>query len=320
MTAVHREFLKSLTLSDLLNKSRDVVTIDPDTTVEKALFILADENILSLPIVDSKKGDGKVLGILNVTDLATVIAFQDTFKQFKDAPAKLEWVDENTFDKLLNTKILSTKAIDVVGLSSESKTIWEYTETEPLDTILEIFAKGVHRVIVHTKDKKLRYLSQSDVVIFLKKNLDKLGEIVTTPLDKAGLEGKVSDLITVSMYQTALIGFQKLYNHGWELSGIPVVDKTGDLVATLSASDLRGLNKGSFKYLLLPVLDFLRLQKGGIRPAITTQSHAEIGEIIRKFVYGHVHRIWIVKNHKITGVVSLSDILAKLSPVDYRGI
>jgi len=205
-----------------------------------------------------------------------------------------------------------------VGLSAESKTVWEYDESESLDNILEIFAKGVHRVVVHTKDKKIRYLSQSDVIAFLKDNLTKLGEIAETPLDKAGLEGKSEELITVSMYQSALVGFRKLYNHGWELAGIPIVDKTGDIVATLSASDLRGLNKDSFKNLLLPVLDYLRLVNGGLRPCISTQPHAEIGEVIRKLVYARVHRIWVVKNHKITGVVTLSDICAKLSPVDYR--
>eukprot|EP00456_Euglypha_rotunda_P071335 TRINITY_DN6367_c0_g1_i4.p1 TRINITY_DN6367_c0_g1~~TRINITY_DN6367_c0_g1_i4.p1 ORF type:complete len:127 (-),score=20.05 TRINITY_DN6367_c0_g1_i4:112-492(-) len=120
------------------------------------------------------------------------------------------------------------------------------------------------------------------------------------------------------MYQSALTGFQKLYNYGWELSGIPVVDKTGDIVATLSASDLRGLTKETFKNLLLPVLDFLRLVHGGSRPVISAQPESELGEVIRKFVFGRVHRAWIVKNHKILGVISLSDVLAKLSPVDYR--
>jgi len=120
MTSTHRKFLKSLTISDLL-KQRDVITVDPDTTVEEALSILAKEKILSLPIVDKKKGDGKILGILNITDLATAIALQDTFKQFKDMPAKLEEIGEDRFDELLNKKNFVGKSCRCCGTLSRIK-------------------------------------------------------------------------------------------------------------------------------------------------------------------------------------------------------
>jgi len=98
-----------------------------------------------------------------------------------------------------------------------------------------------------------------------------------------------------------------------------VVDKTGDVVATLSASDLRGLTKDTFKNLLLSVLDFLRLASGGLRMTLTTQPQAELGDVIRKLAWSRAHRLWIVKNHKILGVVTLSDIMAKFSPFDFKG-
>jgi hypothetical protein len=40
---------------------------------------------------------------------------------------------------------------------------------------------------------------------------------------------------------------------------VPVVSDDGTVVATLSASDLRGLNSEMIKDLKLPVLDFLKV-------------------------------------------------------------
>jgi len=242
-------------------KSRDVVTIGIDATVETALQIMADEDILSIPIVDGEKK--AVVGTISVTDLTIAIAFQECFAQLEDEPRKIEDLNKEGFDKLLKTSVFSAKAVDFLGLSSESKRVWEYEAKEPVDTVLELFSKGVHRVLVRQEDGKLRILSQSDIVDYLKDNLAKFAEFADTPLNKTGLvdEKEKPKLVTVSMYQSALTGFHRVYNQGWELGGIPVVDKSGDIVTTLSASDLRGLNKNSFKTLLLPVLDFFTSSK-----------------------------------------------------------
>jgi len=214
--------------------------------------------------------------------------------------------------------VFTHKIKDFLGLGSESKTIWEYQDTEKLDTILEVFSKGVHRVLVHTKDGKLRMLSQSDVVAFLKQHLHDLGPIVEQTVENLGLVDQKAKIVTVSMYESALTGYQRMYNQGWDVPAIPVVDKTGDVVATLSTSDLRGLTKIYFPTLLLPVLDFLRQQRGGARTTIWTQPSSPLADVIHKAGWANVHRVWVIKSHKIVGVISLSDIICKFSPFDFK--
>jgi len=265
-----------------------------------------------------KKGDA-IVGILNITDLSTAIAFQGCFEKFKGAPQQLADIRKPDFEKLLKTSLFSAAAESLLGVSEEGKRVWEHPEDTPLDKILEIFSKGVHRTIVLTKAGKRRILSQSDVVNFLKDHSSELGDICEQPLNKLGLlqEAK-GELVKMTMYESALVGFQRLYNQGWEVLSLPILDKTGDIVATLSASELRGLNHENFGILLLPVLDFLREVTGGARPVIMARPSAPLGEVIRKVVFGRVHRVWIVENHKILGVVSLSDILCKFSPYDFK--
>jgi hypothetical protein len=326
----HRSFLKSLTLHDLIkDKTRDVVTIDKDATVEDALQLLSDENILSVPILQKTQGrvgphhtyyikGTKIVGVLSISDLCVAIAFQQCFAEFKDTPAKLSEVNKESFQKLLKTSIFNAKVSDFLGLTEESKHLWEYQDTEKLDTILEIFTKGVHRVLVHTKDGKLRNLSQSDVVAFLKKQSHLLGDVVNQDVAKLGLVDEKTKIQSVSMYEPAIVGFQRMWNQGWDIPALPVVDKTGDVVATLSASDLRGLTKPTFSSLLLPVLDFLQQQRGGARSTIYTQPSAPLVDVIHKVAWGHVHRIWVIKSHKLVGVISLSDIICKFSPFDFK--
>jgi len=314
-----RTYLKDLKLSDVLPaKGKDVITLDKDATVEQALATLRDHNILSVPLIDKKK-DNEIVGILNLTDLSTAIAFQSCFEKFKGEPQQLADIRKPEFEKLLKTDLFSSPASSLLGVSAEGKHVWEYPEDTPLDKILEIFSKGVHRTIVLTKAGKRRILSQSDVVAFLKDHASKLGDILEKPIDKLGLihESK-SDLIKMTMYESALVGFQRLYNQGWEIPALPIVDKTGDIVASLSASDLRGLTNESFGLLLLPVLDFLREVTGGARPVIIARTSSVLGEVVRKVVYGRVHRVWVVENYKIVGVVSLSDIICKFSPYDFK--
>jgi len=262
--------------------------------------------------------DIKIIGVLNITDLATAIAFQECFAQFKDKVAKIGEINREGYAKLLKTDLFTSKVSEVLGISAEGKTVWEYQDTEKLDTILEVFSKGVHRVLVHTKDGKLRMLSQSDVVNYLKHHLRDLGHIVEESVESLGLVDQKTKILTISMYESALVGYQRMYNMGWEFSALPVVDKTGDVVATLSTSDLRGLTKLYFPSLLLPVLDFVRQQRGGSRTTVWTQPSSPLSDVIHKVVWANVHRVWVIKNHKIFGVITLSDIICKFSPYDFK--
>lgn len=52
-----------------------------------------------------------------------------------------------------------------------------------------------------------------------------------------------------------------------EVTGLPVVNEEGHLVANISASDLRTIHRSTVKNILRPVLDFIAYSHGGSVPA-----------------------------------------------------
>jgi len=58
-------YLSGLTVKDVMVKAQDVVTIDPDTTIEEAARVMVENKIGGLPVLD----EGIVVGIITETDL-----------------------------------------------------------------------------------------------------------------------------------------------------------------------------------------------------------------------------------------------------------
>lgn len=311
-------FLKTLTLGDMVKKkTRPLISINKGSSVQEALDLMSKEKVLSLPVEDEK---GDILGVVNMTDLATAIAFQPCFEKFKQGPERLSGIRKAEFEGSIRTRLFETEIENMLGVTTEGKSLWAYPAAESLERVLELFSKGVHRVLVTMPDGTRRNLSQSDVLMYLKENLRSLGDIVDQEIKDMGLVRK-GELATVSMYDSALCAFQAMYAHGKEYGGVPIVDKTGDIVATISNSDMRGLNKDSLGLLLLPVLDYLRIATGGARPVVQASPSSTLKEVMYKAVYARVHRVWVVEQKdsktKVTGVVTLSDILTKFSPYDF---
>jgi acetoin utilization protein AcuB len=68
-------YLSALTVSDVMIKTRDVVTTDLDTTIEDAARVMVERKVGSLPVLE----DGVVVGMLTKTDmLATLMEMMAT--------------------------------------------------------------------------------------------------------------------------------------------------------------------------------------------------------------------------------------------------
>ena len=77
-----RAFLNSIKLREIM--SPGVVTITPNTTVQEAAEIMADEKIGCLPIID----DNKLVGMLTETDLLHFIADKGRAGRPGNSPSK----------------------------------------------------------------------------------------------------------------------------------------------------------------------------------------------------------------------------------------
>jgi CBS domain-containing protein len=117
------------------------------------------------------------------------------------------------------------------------------------------------------------------------------------------------------------------------ISGVPVVDKLGRCVGVLSASDfVHGMGREQRSVPACAVAPASYGASPGINPdavadgtvgdymtrgAITVEENVRLGELARRMIDVHIHRLIVVDAHaKPVGIVSTTDILAAVVKCD----
>ena len=93
---------------------------------------------------------------------------------------------------------------------------------------------------------------------------------------------------------------------------LPVLNEKGEIVATLSSSDLKELTPQKLQTVLFQPLEFLQAIHGGVKPAkpITCYQTDILQDVMLKALTAKVHRVWIVDSaEKPLGVLSYSDMI-----------
>ena len=324
-----KQFLSTYVAGHLVNKKQPVVSISEKSTIKSTLSLLKEKKILSLPVAHSapKKGELPFIGIVNVWDIVTVTCFQGVFDQYDDEKLDIDILNDPIFSDALSLAVFDKPISDIVGsVSEEGKTLWVYDWDETLDKLLEAFSKGVHRVLIRGlpdegpahESAEYRFLSQTDVIRFLYEQRENFSDFLSLSLSSLGLISK-TPIIACSTDSSALTAFRKITLH--DISALPIVDPHGKLVSTLSASDVRGLDETSFKYTLLSVMEFLekvRGEKAMLNNFVARESDSLLS-VIQTTVQKKVHRVWVVNEaDEPVGSVSLTDIICKFSPNDYK--
>jgi CBS domain-containing protein len=331
--SIYSDFVSKQTIENLENyyigqTPSPVITVKSSDTVDAVLKVLREKSISSVPVVDEKKtetGNGTpYVAVVNATDLLTAFAFQPVFNTY-DTETKLSELKEDTLKQVTEQqkKVLSASVSDYTGLSLESKRIWTFTEKDSLNKLFDAFSAGVHRVLVShaTRDKSYwTFVSQTDVLSYLKAQSypreSKIHYVFLESLSslKLGTASTDSKVFTLGAKETAIAGFRKMIQRN-ELSALPVVNAEGKLVETLSASDFRHVSLENFKDVLLPVVDFLKKERGLFKQTLVTAKADEpLYSVVDKLLLTGVHRVWVVDGEgKPTGVVSLTDIIKSFS-------
>ena len=124
-----------------------------------------------------------------------------------------------------------------------------------------------HRLAVFETDETrdamrvVAIFSQLDMIRFLSRRVDAIGTLADATLAQLGLVSrKHNGVVTAAWDRPALECFKLMRDR--DVSAVGVVDQTGELVANLSASDLRRLDARSFRLLALPVAEFISRRKG----------------------------------------------------------
>jgi len=294
------DILQKTTVKHLIINKKPLVAVKDNHSLRDTLKVLAEKNILSVPVLDHVSGN--FIGFVDVLDISGyVLSFWS-----KNLPRwKSHHFPSSDFFNSEVRSVLNFSGVDTPAAVDEHTT---------LKDLIKIFNQPqkhhhhhLHRVAVASNGVIVNILSQSDVVTFLYANLENL-PISNQP---------VANLITthhpiVVRVDTPFVeALELLYRN--RVTGIALVDESFHLDGNLSASDLRGIIPFSFDAFDHSVLQFLAkgTKTGLAGPSVTCAPGSPLRDVITSLVTQQVHRAYVVDdNNRPLGVISMSDIIA----------
>jgi CBS-domain-containing membrane protein len=292
----HGDFLRSKTLQDVLanRAKRDLIMLNPEQSLQEALQILGNNNILSAPVYDSQSQ--QLIALVDVVHMVTFIT-QDLRNQEELLP-----------------KIKERRIRDLIENDSSTKDVLTFTYQDSLHSLIHRFSREYkrHRALVVDPQKKgLTLVSQTDIIRYLVDHESELGPILTSRLEDLNLANPSgADIYHLRENDPTFLGFQRMAEKS--INAIAIIDHQGRIIGNLSASDLRGIQESKLIYLFRSSTDFLQVMGRKFKPVVGS-SRISLGEAMTKALAARVHRIWIVdEKEKALGVVTFSDMLSPL--------
>lgn len=291
------------TIRYIYPQRQKLIVIQTTDSIPKALKTLSHHNIYSAPVYDAKLDE--YIGFIDMVDIVACIVeiFQETELLGEDFA-------EYTLDQKENL-FAQQHAEKVADLSKRNQLI-KLDRKQPLVRALEMFkATGVHRIaITKRKGKKIRnILTQSAIVDWIHRHPQLLPRSV---LDKTIKELNLGtkNVISIREDEKALEAFKKMTNH--RINGVAVVDHHGKLVTSISAKDIRVLEKKLlFITLYKSAKDFAK-HAHSVSVIEVTES-TKLRDLISKLSKQKRHRAFVVDDEKKPiAVISLGDVLGVL--------
>jgi len=332
---IWRNFTTQKNARDLLGEaSNNLIMVASSDSIDRALHILANKKISSIPVVSQ---DG-ILGIVHILDIVTfaISLIGDTRKPITNFEQKFR-------------KEFERPVSDIINLSRRD--IWHViSEEQPLHNVIKTLSNpNVHRVLVHRKGNPRDFIgviTQSQMVDYLLKSRDSMDNRLKARVREMWPESR--PVFTVSQKELMIDAFQKICQS--RASGVAVVDDQGALVGNVSASDIKhaGLEKYTSEIHTLvydlsqEIGPFLRISGGRDDPvcpsigkefgrsktapaftpiAVTMDDTLDrilqlLGSTFNSSSLGkiHIHRVYVVDDkQKPLRALSLSDVIAQFS-------
>lgn len=333
-----QQFLEATSISQVIEKSKtkQIVVLEHNSTVDTALRTLAMHNILSAPLVMSLDLDDEVgdaantpMQLLAWVDIVDILkSFLDNLKsKSPDIPVKMLAL-MTTLEK--EGPIFAQRTLITIKSSDDSALMYGIErESSVLSAIKNLFVqRPTHRIALFDGHGNITHIiSQMDICRYLLHHAGRLGpETTSKSIEELGLLTGKPPVFTVSPHEPTLMAYSKMSDAG--VSGAPVVTETGEAIANLSVSDIRALTSEHFGALALPVAEFLALEhhtsyigysvkssvhahqpffaRGGGKESsgrtdiqvFACDRRATLLDVLRMFVDNHIHRVYIVQEKK----------------------
>lgn len=275
---------------------------------------LVKHNFLSCPVI--LKDEAKYYGFIDLVDIVKYI-----IEHF--GSSNILGKEKDFWDLVAEEKVFSTKTVGDIMT-------YPLTRRNPFRPVGEGYSalavfeplareQALHRVPVIDKERQIfNLVTQFQVLMFLKKNLDLLGAKKDKPLKLC--HHMYKDVVSVTEECTAIDAFNLMVDKN--ITGVGILDKDGRLTGALSIRDMKLISYDArlFWRLQQTVNNFtLKLKYEWAakhdRPhaIVTAKGDNTIGEVINLLVENKVHRIFIVDDdRKPIGVASLKDLLLEI--------
>jgi len=308
--------LQELALEHWLKKRP--VLIGDFQSVERALSRINAHEIRSLPVVNDKKF---VTGLIDIMDITKYIieSIRNPNASASDAP-NVSGFRQDFMTKAISNlfsldKLPSYIASNQISLLQATRCFVKFDEERFM--IVDRAVSGNVAQISNPEEYLDGLVTQSDVIRFLAQNsmLMRQDPHFQKTLQELNL-GTRHPLIVSQNDQVSKAFLQMVENR---TSSAAVVDNEGKLVANLSASDLKGLNRRNLNVLKSTTLEFLNRDwnRGWWTKPIYLNPRDPLYHVVLQFVASKVHRMYLIDDHGMpVGEVSQMDILKELLKID----
>jgi len=301
------DYLHHLTVKTLVEgKQAHIVFAYGDDTVETAINLMSKNKVLSIPVVD--RANSTCLGLVDMLDIVAFII------SVAPDPTSLHANELRSCE--IAGRAMSLKSLKDVVDASGRDTYVPVFESTPITMTLSFFAKGIHRVPIHSEGTIHNMVSQADVVREIANKIDfgDLKAMGEKTLDQLYLGQETP--ISVKRNHSVLKALHSLKSG---ISAIAVVEEDGKLAGNFSATNLEGLFMEQFPHFLKSVEDFLSEYSPASMQPVCCRRDTTFEVAIKEMISSGVHRLWVVNDdyHPI-GVVSMTDILRCVANYEYK--
>jgi len=306
------KLFKETIVGELLRqKNIPIITVDANASVSDAITALSTYRIQSAPV---KEGD-KMIGLVDVMD---IVAF--AVKAYRELPSEPSTA-QNWYIALVNmsqfgtAKLATTRIKDIMNLSGTNPAIGITYTANVYELTKYVLANGVHRVpILDENNTVMGMLSQSDILKFVCSEIENLGKLAKLTLEQLQFQIGVRFVVKVTTDSPVIKALELMDSA--HVTAVAVVDSndSNNLVANLSASDIKGLQTNLFSTLTLPIYQYFALNSGMFKPVMTCKLSSTIETIVLKLIMFRMHRLWVIDDKDTPiGVITLTDVMKLLA-------
>jgi CBS-domain-containing membrane protein len=285
-----------------------MTTDDPTAAFKK----LVDSNIRSAPVFDPDAKE--YIGFLDVRDLVAFVAFQYSGTDVQRL-AIASGVDLSEF--LTRMMEVGTRKIGekvTVGLLARRRDFYSVGADANLEDVAKLLVnRGCHRVaVLNDGGEVINIVSQSTIISILDKHRSEISQDAEAGAHTvARASCGTSPILCVQDTATVAEAFKVMAAN--DITGIGIVNESGELVGNTSASDLKMFLKAPIS-LETPVLDFIAMVRQDnpktVAATMVVTPTDTIAHVVGRLAAAKVHRVYVVEGSKGHSVISLTDVLS----------